>query len=335
MNLFTKESDMSLISSFIALLKSDYPSFVSFDLVGKTLHIKTEEIKLLLNEANVQGYPIQTEEDRCRLTLPLVNKESVAENLLASAIGRSLEFFDRIDSTNTYALDNLQDLAHGSVILTDHQYRGKGRLGRSWHADLGKSVALSIVLKPYIDSQQAVLLTQLTAAALVKALEPDWSASIKWPNDVLIDGRKVAGILVESHFSGSELTGIVIGTGINTNLSREELPEDLKSKATSLAIEKNNVIDPNLIITSFLSWFDTFYTAWSESMDASPFISVCREKSGLIGKEIAVHHDQTSKSARVIDISNEGELVIRYRDTNEIDHLNSLNFSVRGQSGYL
>ncbi|MCD8506029.1 MAG: biotin--[acetyl-CoA-carboxylase] ligase [Alkalibacterium thalassium] len=326
---------MSLFSSFIALLKSDYPSFVSFDLVGKTLQLETEEINQLINEAAIQGYPIQIKQDACRLTLPLVNKESVAQNLQSSAIGRSLEFFDKIDSTNTYALDNIQDLTHGTVILTDHQYRGKGRLGRSWHADLGKSVALTIVLKPKFDSQQAVLLTQLTAAALVKSLEPDWSASIKWPNDVLIDSRKAAGILVESHFSGSELAGIVIGTGINTNLSREELPEDLKSKATSLAIEKNNVIDPNLIITSFLSWFDTFYTAWSESMDASPFISVCREKSGLIGKEIAVHHDQTSKSARVIDISNEGELVIRYRDTNEIDHLNSLNFSVRGQSGYL
>lgn len=326
---------MSLISSFIALLKSEYPSSVSFDLVGKTLQTEKEEIKRLINEAAIQGYPIQIEQDACRLTLPLVNKESVAQNLQSSAIGRSLEFFDKIDSTNTYALDNIQDLTHGTVILTDHQYRGKGRLGRSWHADLGKSVALTIVLKPKFDSQQAVLLTQLTAAALVKALEPDWSASIKWPNDILIDGRKAAGILVESHFSGSELAGIVIGTGINTNLSREELPEDLKSKATSLAIEKNKVIDPNLIITSFLSWFDTFYTAWSESMDASPFISVCREKSGLIGKEIAVHHDQTSKSARVIDISNEGELVIRYRDTNEIDHLNSLNFSVRGQSGYL
>lgn len=326
---------MSLFSSFIALLKSDYPSFVSFDLVGKTLQIETEEINQLINEAAIQGYPIQIEQDACRLTLPLVNKESVAQNLQSSAIGRSLEFFDKIDSTNTYALDNIQDLTHGTVILTDHQYRGKGRLGRSWHADLGKSVALTIVLKPKFDSQQAVLLTQLTAAALVKALEPDWSASIKWPNDVLIDGRKAAGILVESHFSGSELAGIVIGTGINTNLSREELPEDLKSKATSLAIEKNKVIDPNLIITSFLSWFDIFYTAWNESMDASPFISVCRDKSGLIGKEIAVHHDQTSKSARVIDISDEGELVIRYRDTNEIDHLNSLNFSVRGQSGYL
>lgn len=326
---------MSLISSFIALLKSEYPSSVSFDLVGKTLQTEKEEIKRLINEAAIQGYPIQIEQDACRLTLPLVNKESVAQNLQSSAIGRSLEFFDKIDSTNTYALDNLQDLTHGTVILTDHQYRGKGRLGRSWHADLGKSVALTIVLKPKFDSQQAVLLTQLTAAALVKALEPDWSASIKWPNDVLIDGRKAAGILVESHFSGSELAGIVIGTGINTNLSREELPEDLKSKATSLAIEKNKVIDPNLIITSFLSWFDTFYTVWNESMDASPFISVCREKSGLIGKEIAVHHDQTSKSARVIDISDEGELVIRYRDTNEIDNLNSLNFSVRGQSGYL
>lgn len=326
---------MSLISSFIALLKSGYPSFISFDTIGKTLQLETEEIKRLINEAEVQGYPIQTKEDSCRLTLPLVNKESIAENLQSSTIGRPLRFFDRIDSTNTYALDNLQDLAHGSVILTDYQYRGKGRLGRSWHADLGKSVALTIVLKPNFDSQQAVLLTQLTAAALVKALDPDWSASIKWPNDVLIDGRKVAGILVESHFSGSELTGIVIGTGINTNLSREELPEELKNKATSLAIENDQINDPNPIITSFLYWFDTFYSAWSESMDASPFISVCREKSELIGKEIAVHHDQTSKPARVIDISDNGELVIRYRDTNETDYLNSLNFSVRGRSGYL
>jgi len=326
---------MSLISSFIALLKADYPSFVSFDLVSKTFHIETEEINQLINDAEMQGYSIQTEQDTCRLTLPLVSKESVAENLQSYSIGRSFQFFDRIDSTNTYALKNLQELAHGSVILTDYQYKGKGRLGRSWHTDLGKSVALTIVLKPKFDSQQAVLLTQLTAAALVKALEPDWSASIKWPNDVLIDGRKVAGILVESHFSGSELTGIVIGTGINTNLSREELPEELKSKATSLAIENDQIIDPNPIITRFLSWFDIFYTAWSESMDASTFISVCREKSGLIGREITVHHDQISKSARVMDISDEGELVIRYPDTNETDHLNSLNFSVRGQSGYL
>lgn len=326
---------MPYSTQLISFLKSCYPEDVSLHTLALHLNLSTTKVMTLISELKDLGYPIVYDNRSCQFDLPLINVESIKSHLDTRTIGHQLIFRDRTPSTNILALEDLDSFSHGDVLLTDYQTNGKGRMGRNWHSSLGKSIALSIILKPDIENKKAVLLTQLTAAALSKSLEPFADTSIKWPNDMIINHKKVAGILTESQFNGSSLEGIVIGTGINTNLDFDDTDEEVRMKATSLLNETHEVVDPNHLITSFISWFDELYTEWTLTGDSSPFIAICKEKSILLNREITVKNEELSRMARVTDINSDGELIVIYEDTGVEEALQTLDFSIRGRQSYI
>lgn len=326
---------MTYSSQLIALLKSKYPDCIPLDEIGRTLTLKQTDTSDLIADLVEKGYPLNQSKEGIRFELPLINSDSIKADLRTRRIGRNLIFKDRIPSTNELALNKLNSFSHGDIILTDFQTNGKGRMGRNWQASLGKSIALSIVLKPAIENEQAVLLTQLTAAALSKAIDQITHSSIKWPNDMIVNSKKVAGILTESHFSGSSLEGIVIGVGINTNMSTEDIDNDLRSKATSLLIETQIIVDPNSLITSFIQWFDELYSSWELTNDSSPFISICKEKSILMNREIIVRIGEMNRPGKVVDINPLGELIIKYAGQDSLESLQTMDFSIRGKDSYI
>jgi len=164
-------------------------------------------------------------------------------------IGEKIISFSEIDSTNKFAIENLDRLPYGTVVWSLSQTSAYGRYGRSWSSSDG-GLWFSIIFKP-LQITEPNAYTKLLSVAVVESVRDlkYRNAQIKWPNDILINGKKVAGILTESVFTGERLKGIVVGVGLNVN---NELPHELKSSATSLSSIKNEYIPLNLLIEKIL-----------------------------------------------------------------------------------
>lgn len=168
----------------------------------------------------------------------------------------NLIYLKSLDSTNTYAKQHLQDLSDRSVVIADVQAAGRGRQGRAWLSDKPGNIYLSIVLKPKQASQEELMaLTQKLAQAVIDCLcEEGVAAEMKLPNDVMVHGKKIAGILAETIVQGACLKGVILGLGVNLNLSEEDI-RLIDQPATSLYLETGYVVARQTIIEKILNYF--------------------------------------------------------------------------------
>lgn len=319
----------------LELIKLNYPRTHNLNYYAVKLALTEKKTTQLVMKLIDERYPLELSGGNVKLTRPMINPSRIDALLSARSLNYKLKFHPTIESTNKKALNNISNFSDQTVLLTDYQYKGKGRLGRNWESPIASSITLSLIVKPHFTGEQAVLFTQLTAAAAVKTLKPYVSAKIKWPNDIIVGNKKVAGILTETAFSGSDLEGVVIGLGINTSLAAEEISPSLSDKATSLLIETGQYINPNELISSFLTTFNRLYENWQLTNDSSEFINLCRDASLLIGKEIIVRSNDNSRLARVKDINASGELLVQYNDEQHLTPLKTLDFSIRGLNSYI
>lgn len=327
---------MLLKATILHELNKVYPDGLSIDLLCFNAECSLLDCIHVIEQLQHKNFPIKMRNNVAYLTLPLISIEEISKETQCLHMRYNYILKDKIASTNNLALNQMHKFEHGTVILTHSQEQGKGRLGRNWTAPMAKSIALSIVLKPKIQHEMTPLFTQLTAAALSLSLKDYVDVKIKWPNDILINKKKVAGILIETNFQGSSLQGVTVGVGINTNLTLDDFNSDSKKKATSLRMETGEVVDPNKLIVRFLVHFNSLYSQWIESEDPSSFISLCKEFSLLLNKVIYVYSPTSApRRATVMDITNLGELLIQYEGELTLTPLTSLDFSIRGLNGYV
>ena len=166
--------------------------------------------------------------------------EDLREARKGRLIGGEVLFFNQVDSTNHLAREEaLRGAGEGMVILTEFQSQGKGRLGRTWESPPGVNLYASIILRPPIPPPTAPKITLLAGVAGANALArvSGLDARIKWPNDIFIRGKKVAGILSEMEAEGERTQFIILGVGVNVNWEKEEIPPSLREMATSLRVE--------------------------------------------------------------------------------------------------
>ncbi|SFB86940.1 BirA family transcriptional regulator, biotin operon repressor / biotin-[acetyl-CoA-carboxylase] ligase [Alkalibacterium subtropicum] len=326
---------MTFKQNIIDALTIAYPKTLTFENLARALMVDQAHVVQAVNELQQKNFPISAQGNVIHLAYPLLSVPAISKLLDTDFIGKPVQLHARLDSTNTYAKANLSDLKNGDVILAHEQTAGKGRLGRNWTSPAGASISMSLVLKPASPFERLSLLTQLTAAALIKALN-DWGdVKIKWPNDIILNSRKIAGILIETEFSGSSLEGIIIGIGINTNVDQENIPQELQSKATSLKEGTNREIDPNTLVASFLTFFEKYYVDFLNSQRPAPFLSVCREQSILIGKNYWIIDTDRKRKAYIKTIDSTGGLVVTYLDTNKTEVITSTDLSIRGDDHYV
>jgi BirA family biotin operon repressor/biotin-[acetyl-CoA-carboxylase] ligase len=168
-------------------------------------------------------------------------KHEIRDDLNTKTVGRKLRIFDQVNSTNEAAWDQIEsdpETRDGTVILAESQTAGRGRMGREWHSAKGAGLWMSVILRVTVPPDKVAFLTSAAALAIANMLQQfiHLPAEIKWPNDVMIRGRKVCGILVEAR---SNMPGIyVLGIGMNVNQLREDFPENLRATATSLRLER-------------------------------------------------------------------------------------------------
>lgn len=223
---------------------------------------------------------------------------------------------EEVDSTNIYAKTNLEALDDKTVIRALRQTSGRGRLSRTW-VDLGEgNIFLSFILKPSNNfSETYSNLTQYLSVVLCKIFEGyDLQAQIKWPNDVLIDGKKIAGILSETIMQGQKFKGIVLGIGINLNAKQEDINNIPDKIATAFNIELGHTIDADLfvekLVEEFYKNYDKFLAKGFEFIK-SDYIS----RTHFLGSEITIKGFSDIKRGIAKEINNRGELVLEDNKT--------------------
>ena len=183
----------------------------------------------------------------------------IETNLRTKIFGQNIEYYQRLDSTNKEAweLIDSNEAHHGMVIITDNQLAGKGRNGNSWFMSPSKGLALSIILTKKIPLDKAKLIPIGASVSIAKALKNrGCSPELKWPNDILLDGKKCGGILCESRIFEGFVKYMVIGIGLNVNENVNDLPSSLNNQATSYAIETGNSIQRELVCAIILTYLE-------------------------------------------------------------------------------
>lgn len=251
----------------------------------------------------------------------ILDKETILSALKTKEFGRNLLMFDEVTSTNIIAKENSK-FPEGTVFLAESQTNGRGRLGREWKSAKGEGLWFSILLKPDILPDRVSLITLVAGMAVCRALGNKYF--IKWPNDIVADGKKVCGILTELSDGN-----VICGIGINVN--HEDFPEDLRVKATSMYLQSGIQYERNILFADILNEFEKLYAEFKDR-GFDKLSEEYKKKCVTIGKQVSV-----SGGVTLIGIAEEitsgGELVIRNTDGTHI--VNSGEVSVRGIYGYV
>jgi len=320
----------------LELLKSS-DGFISGQKISEECEVSRTAIWKYINSLKEDGYVIESvsRNGYKLISCPdLLTYEETKNFLDTKYIGHEIIHFDSIDSTNNYAKNIAIHNAEGTVVTAEQQISGKGRLGRSWVSPPKKGIYFSIILKPNLEPSKAAKLTLIGAAAVHLALKDmNMDSKIKWPNDIIIDGKKVCGILTEMSCELNAINYIVIGIGINANLDADDFSDDFKNKATSLKIILGQNIQRSKLLALVLNHFEKLYDSFKEDLDIKETIEICRKHSALMGKEIQVIKDGSIKLGRAIGLSDEGELLVQFEDG--IEKIYSGEVSVRGLNNYV
>lgn len=319
-----------------ALKNSD--DFISGEKMSEEFNMTRSGIWKYINMLKEDGYIIESiprKGYRIVDTPDILTYEEIEDKLNTEFIGRKIHYYDSIDSTNKIAKDIAFEEGEGTVIISEEQTNGKGRLGRDWISPKGKGIWMSIILKPKVDPIKVAKTTLIGAAAVHRALNNmNINSTIKWPNDILIDGKKVCGILTEMSCELNMINYVVMGIGINVNLDENHIPGDLKEKATSIKISDKRTIDRKVLLANILNEFEKLYIPFKDKGHISEVIHICRKGSALIGKEIRVIKGDEMKVGKALDINEEGELIVEYSN-GIVENILSGEVSVRGLGGYI
>lgn len=229
---------------------------------------------------------------------------------------RQAYYFDRVSSTNSIArLMALCGAAEGTIVMSESQTLGKGRHGRHWDCPPGKGLLISMILRPPIAIRKIPPLTLLAGVAVVESLRRSgiYRAGIKWPNDIIIDGKKICGILAESLNSKRYGQAVIIGLGINVNQDISDLPPDCLETSTSLKLKTGSHWPRLQVLKEFLTGWDLHYKCFLTS--GSGYI---REKwlqyNHTLGRTVIISRGQDSVPGQAVDISEDGGLLVRLAD---------------------
>ncbi|WP_374197415.1 biotin--[acetyl-CoA-carboxylase] ligase [Clostridium tagluense] len=322
----------------IKLLKESGNDFISGQKISEELGVSRAAIWKYINTIKEDGYEIEAisrKGYRIISSPDILTLEEIKDFLSTEYIGKNVIHYDSIGSTNSIA-KKLADAGeeHGTVIISEEQTTGRGRLGRNWISPKYKGIWMSIILRPNIVTENISQITLIGAAAVQQAImKMGIKTSIKWPNDIVINSRKVCGILTEMTGEIDHINYLVMGIGINVNLEEKDIPMDLKSVATSLTIETDKYIDRKLLLANVLNIFEVLYNDFVENGNVSETMKICRENSLLIGKEIQLKNRGKQVKAKVIDISDSGELVIENQQ-GITEYIVSGEVSISGIYGY-
>lgn len=306
----------------LQLFHQNSDQFISGEEICRGLGITRTAVWKQIRQLRDLGYDIEATPSkgyRLIATPDTLISSEVLAGLDTAVIGREIVYLPQTESTNTHARNLAENGAvDGTVVIADQQSGGKGRLGRFWVSPPGVNLYLSLILRPDIELSQATQMTFLTAVAVAEAVEAvgDFAPQLKWPNDVLMNGRKVAGLLNELSAETERIHFMVLGIGVNLNMAADQFPTNLRSPATSLLIEGGKVV-PRLEFTrQLLQKTDRLYARYLES-GFDVVRAAWEERCNMLGRRVEVdfQHSRLTGIARGIDEA--GALLLTLPDGTE------------------
>ena len=291
--------------------------------------MKMKGIVNLKENKNVEASNIKItiDEDKYLLTY-----DNIFYKLNTNIIGKKIFQFETIDSTNDYAKKIALEELDGTLIISEEQTKGRGRVGRQWYSKSGEGIWMSIILKPDMIPQNAPFITLIAGASIVKALNKlGVKTFIKWPNDIIINNKKVAGILTELSAEVDKINYIVLGIGINTKTIK--FSQEISEIATSLYRE-GYIISRVDIVRAILEEFEKLYLQYINKNSRKEILSICRRYSSIIGKDVYLIKEDEKELVKCLDMNEYGNLIVR-TENNIIKEIISGEVSIRGVKGYV
>lgn len=291
-----------------------------------------------INQLKEAGYEIEAQQNkgyRLMAAPDLMTEAEIKSLMHTDWVAKEVLYFDTIDSTNTKA----QELAEkgypsGTLVVADKQESGKGRRGRSWVSPSGTGIFMTLMIKPDINPNNASMLTLVAALAVAKAITSvtGEKAMIKWPNDIVINGKKVCGILTEMNAQFDYINHIVVGIGINVH--NESFPEEISQMASSLMIEAGGKrFHRAQIIAETMSYFEQYYDTFLKTQDLSALVREYDELLVNRNKSVRVLDPKEPFDGKAMGITSKGELIVDTWESRKL--VSSGEVSVRGIYGYV
>lgn len=290
----------------------------------KALEEDGYEIEAVRNK----GYRLKREPD-------ILTMESCASRIHTRWMGRQLLVYDVTDSTNTrLKLAGEQQAPHGTVAVADCQEAGKGRMGRSWTTPKGTALAFSVLLRPQIPPQKASMLTLVAALAVSMALDETAGicTRIKWPNDIVFEGKKLCGILTEMSADMDQIHYVITGIGINVQMT--EFPEEIRATATSLKLASGKEVLRSQVLGRVLVHFEELYEQFVQEQSMAGLKEAYESRLASLDRPVSVLAPEGPWRGMCMGIRDDGALLVRHED-GSVEAVIAGEVSVRGIYGYV
>lgn len=305
----------ALSDLLLSVLRRRPARFHSLEALSKVLKVEKADLLFAIDLLRQTGYEIKPDSQGRYAFI------SAPDNLLAIEItndlktvriGKTVYAYKSVQSTNTVAARLAGvNAPEGTVVIAETQTKGRGRLGRSWFSLEEKGIYLSIIIYPDIDPSKTPGISIMTALSLADTIQSydSLEVGIKWPNDCLINGRKVAGILTELSAEVGKVHHVIVGVGINVNHRRQDFPPDIAKIATSLRAEMKEPVRRVEFVQRFLKQFEADYRLFQKS-GLKPLRKRILKYSVLLGKKVKIDLKGSVVTGTAVDIDENGNLVL-------------------------
>ncbi|AEY64423.1 biotin--[acetyl-CoA-carboxylase] ligase [Clostridium sp. BNL1100] len=323
-------------NQILKILKEE-DKYISGEDISKALDVSRTAVWKHINELRKDGYTIESSSKKGYrfLKAPDILDKREIDIPQGQMIGADIQHFEEVDSTNNYAKKIANEgCAHGTVVVADRQTTGRGRIGRQWQSDTSEGIWFSIVLRPELEPENIQVITLAASVAVVEAIKETQGivCGIKWPNDIILDGRKLGGILTELSAEPGHVNYVVVGIGINANQDSEHFDYEIRQKAISLKMYEGKTVSRSNLLGCILTNFEKIYKSVLLGKNQE-IIDRWTEYSVTIGKEVKVAYKDVEYIGTAQSVASDGRLIVQCKDgvTREIS---AGEIQVRGLLGY-
>ena len=300
----------------IQILKDNEGRFISGEVISQEVGITRAAIWKRISTLKEMGYVVDARQNmgyRLMRSPDILTPSEIQYRLGTKIVGKDIRYYPVLESTNAEAFRLASAGAEdGTVVVTDHQSGGKGRLNRTWFSFRRQSISLSVILRPKIVPYLATMLTYMTGIALYEAIyaQTTIKPSIKWPNDILMRGKKVAGVLCELSTETDVVNFAIVGIGVNLNVRKNRFPEEIREVSTSLYEEKKKRIKRVPFVKELLRQLDYWYSVFLREGGDARILLEWKERAQIIGQDVRIRSFDEEISGKVLDVDSYGALIV-------------------------
>lgn len=322
------DHDETHANDVLTLLQNASGQYVSGEYLSRCLGITRSAVWKRIAALKKEGYLIEASTKKGYRLNPDMNaygRHAIQNALVTRTFGRELKYYEQIDSTNL-ALKQFaaEGASEGTIVVADCQTAGRGRLGKSWLSAPGKGIWISVLLRPNLHPSEVQTLTLAASVAVCGALETLGISGmgIKWPNDILIGGKKVCGILTELSAEAERITWVILGIGLNVNHLKQDFPPEIAATATSLRLsgESNTMLNRSTLAAEILHCLEEVYSTYLEK-GSSWIVQEWKHWNLTLGRMVRLSSQHEDLTVLAYDIMPDGKLLVKKEDGTSLEVL--------------